>query len=100
MLGLVCGDGPEVTHDFGEEDLATKRVGDIYQWFKKEFGSAKCQRIRARFQREMEAEASGRELSEQDRMQRQHAKCDALAGKTSARTAEMIWDAIEAEKRK
>ena len=99
MLNLKYGRGREEIDN--EEKLKSSYipVGKLYKWFEKEFGSATCREIRTRFagvyydvnvpwQKELADEAGLLE------------KCADLTGKTAARTAEMLWDAIEEEKKK
>ncbi len=99
MLGLKYGRGREEINDIEKLIASFLPVGKLYKWFEKEFGSVKCREIRTKFagvyydtkiawQAELAKEAG---LPE---------KCAELTGKTAARTAEMLWDAIEAEKKK
>ena len=98
MLGLKHGRGLEETDD-SEKDPA-KPVGTLYKWFKKEFGSVKCRIICAKFDKEIDNEINAPGQAESSREARQHAKCDELTAKTAARTAEMLWDVIEEERKK
>jgi C_GCAxxG_C_C family probable redox protein len=98
MLGLKCGRDREEIGNFEKLKGSSVPVGKLYKWFQKEFGSANCHDIRTRFgggayydfsipwQRELAMEA------------RVFEKCSDLVGRTAARTAEMLWDAIEEEK--
>ena len=97
MLGLKYGRGREEIDNLEKLESSYLPVGRLYKWFEKEFGSANCREIRTGFagvyydpnvpwQAELAKEAG---VSE---------KCAELVGKTAARTAEMLWDAMEAEK--
>ena len=98
MLGMKYGREREEVENFGKLKSSNVPVGKLYKWFEKEFGSARCHDVRTRFgggayynfeidwQRELAEEAGIFE------------KCSELCGKTAARAAEMLWDAIEAEK--
>ena len=98
MLGLKYGREREEIDNFEKLESSLLPVGKLYKWFEREFGSATCRDIRTKFfgvhydlkipqQRKLAYEAG---LAE---------KCGELVGKTAARTAEMLWDAIEAEKK-
>jgi len=98
MLGLKYGREREEIDNFEKLESSLLPVSKLYEWFEKEFGSAVCREIRIELfgvdydlkiprQRELAYEAG---LAE---------KCGELVGKTAARTAEMLWDAIEAEKK-
>lgn len=100
MLGLKYGRGSEEIDNLEKKKDSTQLVSQLYKWFKKEFGSVKCRIICAKFKKEIndEIDAPGpADLSSEDRL---HAKCDELAAKTAARTAEMLWDTTEEEKEK
>jgi hypothetical protein len=100
MLGSVYGRERDEIGNFEKLKNSAVPVGKLYKWFEKEFGSATCRDIRTRFgggayydfgvpwQRELANEAGI------------FKKCSDLCGKTAARTAEMLWDALEAEKKK
>jgi len=100
MLSLKYGREREDIGNFEKLKDSGVPVGKLYKWFEKEFGSATCHDIRTRFgggayydfqipwQRELAEEAGMFE------------KCSDLVGRTAAHTAEMLWDAIEAEKKK
>ena len=98
MLGLMCGGGPEETDNLEKNNDSTRLVSQLYKWFKKEFGSVKCRIICARFEREINNETDAPGQGEPSMEAKLHAKCDVLAAKTSARTAEMLWDNMEKEK--
>jgi C_GCAxxG_C_C family probable redox protein len=88
--------------EIGDEEKLTNSglpVAKLYKWFEKEFGSVICREVRTGFigvdydinipwQAELADEAG---LFE---------RCCDLVGKTAARTAEMLWDAIDEEKKK
>lgn len=74
-------------------------VGKLYKWFEKEFSSVKCRDIRIKvmgvyydskipWQAELAKEAGFPKY------------CAELVGKVAAKTAEMLWDAAEEEKKK
>jgi hypothetical protein len=112
MIGLVCGHSPgeayrqqrpEPTGKKGhpmKEDDSVYLVGEFYKWYKKEFGSVKCRIVRGKYEKEVDAEAGARKLTEEERIDRVHIRCDKLTGKTAARAVEMIWDAVKGEKKK
>jgi C_GCAxxG_C_C family probable redox protein len=94
MFGQVAGRG---INDFSNKDKLAPSMtlaGQLYKWYEKEFGSPTCTDIRTKFgggvlydmrvpwQAELAKEAGA------------HEKCVKLAGKTAARAAEMLWDAL------
>ncbi len=98
MLGLKYGRGRDEIDNTEKLTASCLPVGKLYKWFEKEFGSAKCRDIRTKFagvhydfnvpwQVELAKEAGVPE------------KCSELTAKTAARAAEMLWDAIAAEKK-
>lgn len=105
MMGLMFGSNIEESvktkgyFDPAEMDVPTKLVSEIYDWFGKEFGSVKCCDIHEKHMKEVEAASNAKGLTEEEKMDRIHSKCDELCGKTAARAAEIIWDAIKAERR-
>ena len=99
MLSLKYGRSRQEIDDLEKLGNSYLTVAKLYKWFEKEFGSATCRDIRIKFagvhydskipwQAELAKEAG---LPE---------KCAELTGKTAARAAEMLWDAIEEEKKK
>ena len=99
MLGLKYGREREEIDSLEKLDNSCLTIAKLYKWFEKEFGSVMCREIRAKmlgvhydlkipWQFELAGESG------------QFEKCAELVGKTAARTAEMLWDAIEAEKKK
>jgi C_GCAxxG_C_C family probable redox protein len=99
MLGLKYGREREEIGNFDKLKSSSVPVGKLYKWFEKEFGSATCHDIRTKFGGGAYYDFSvpwQRELAEEARM---FEKCSDLVGKTAARTAEMLWDAIEEEKK-
>ncbi len=99
MLSSKYGRGREEIDDIDKAKSSYIPVGKLYKWFEKEFGSATCLELRTSFagvyydtnipwQEELANEAGVPE------------KCAELVGKTAAKTAEMLWDAIEEEKKK
>jgi C_GCAxxG_C_C family probable redox protein len=103
MLGLIFGESteealkPEKPYKPGETDTPTRLVGELYSWFKREFGTVKCRSVRKKYSNEVNAEPDAAELTDMERLQRTLGKCDRLAAKTAARTAEMILDNIGTE---
>jgi C_GCAxxG_C_C family probable redox protein len=99
MLGLHYGRGLDEIDNMEKYDSQRLLIGKLYKWFEKEFGSAQCHEICTRFaggvfydigvpwQRELAMEAGQME------------KCAELTGKTAAKIAEMLWDAMEEEKK-
>ena len=99
MLGLKYGRGREELDNMEKLNSSFIPVGKLYKWFEKEFGSVKCLDILTRFgggvyydrnvswQAELAEEAGVRD------------KCSDLTAKTAAKAAEMLWDAIEEEKK-
>jgi len=92
MLSLKHGRGREEIENQEKMKDAYLSIGQLYKWFEKEFGSAKCHEIRTGFagvyydtkipwQAELAKEAG------------LPAKCADLTGKVAARTAEMLWNA-------
>jgi hypothetical protein len=104
----VCGAGPKEPAKLKKEepekpeakDIPTQLVAQLYKWFRKEFGSVKCRIIRARFERELNQDIHSRGLTDDEKQTALFAKCDELAAKTAARTAEILWDIINIEKKK
>ena len=78
-----------------DQDPPTNLVGQLYDWFGKEFGSVKCEIARARHEQLVDADPETKNLTPEERMQRIHAKCDELCCKTAARTAELLWDELK-----
>jgi C_GCAxxG_C_C family probable redox protein len=106
MIGLMCGKSIAESGQHKEPagppaggppppDTATRLVGEIYDWFGKEFGSVKCEQVRSKHEKEVDAAPDAKNLSGPERMQRVHAKCDELCSKTAARTVELLWDEIK-----
>ncbi len=97
MIGLICGKSIEESGKPREHfnppgtDTSTKLVGELYDWFSQEFGSVKCENIRSRHEQEVDASSDTKKLTAEEKMQRVHAKCDELCGKTAARTVAILW---------
>ena len=100
MLGLMYGCGTGETDNPKKKEVSTQMTSQLYKWFKKEFGSVKCNTVNTKCQKEVNDDINTRGLAEPEKQARVFAKCDNLCGKTAARTAEMLWDAIEAESKK
>ena len=106
LIGLVCGKDIAESGKHKEPagppeggppppETATRMVGEIYDWFGKEFGSVKCEVVRGRHEQEVNADPGTSKLSDAKWMERVHAKCDELCGKTAARAVELLWDEIK-----
>ena len=104
MLGLMFGSSveesgkPRQPHKPGELDTPTRLVGELYKWFKKEFGSVKCRSIQKKHFSEVNAEPGAAGLTDMERMHRIFDKCNRLSAKTAAKTADMIYDEIKSRK--
>ena len=100
ILGLKHGRGREEIANREKLTSSYLPVGRLYKWFEKEFGSATCLEVCTRFGGGVFYETQipwQAELAEEAGVPE---KCAELAAKTAARTAEMLWDAIEEEKKK
>ena len=97
MLSLKYGRSRQEIEDVEKIEGSSIPIAKFYKWFEKEFGSTTCRDIRTRvagvyydikipWQKELADEAG---ISQY---------CAELVGKTAARTAEMLWDAMEEEK--
>ena len=101
MMGLVFGDdvkdAEKSKEDFkpGVLDTPTRLVGEIYDWFGKEFTSVKCQDIRDKHEKEVDAEPDAKGLTEEERLDRMISRCEELCCKTAARAAEIIFDEMD-----
>jgi len=108
ILGLVCGSGPEESVNPKEEepdkpgvkDIPTQLVGQLFKWFRKEFGSVKCRIVRSRFERELNQDIHIRSLTVEAKQAALFARCDELTAKTAARAVEILWDIIKTRKKK
>jgi C_GCAxxG_C_C family probable redox protein len=96
MLGLMYGLAEEAAKSV-RQDKPTQLVAQLYKWFENEFGSVQCRVITAGFDKEV-ADASTRELTEKERLDGRRARCNELAGKIAARTAEMFL-AVDSQQR-
>ena len=98
MLSLKYGRSREELDDVEKLKSSYLPVAKLYKWFEKEFGSATCRGIRTKmagvyYDTKIPWQA---ELAEQAGLPE---KCAELTGKATAKTAEMLWDAIEEEKK-
>ena len=94
MLGLKYGRGREEIDNVEKLMSSGDKVGKIYQWFEKEFGTTKCREIRTLFsggiyynliipgQAELAKEAGVLD------------PCPQLIAKTAAKTAEMLLENV------
>jgi hypothetical protein len=103
MLGLMLGPSimesanPKDPPQPGELDLPTRLVGELYTWFKKEFGSVKCRRILHKHDQEVEAAPDAGRLTEAERLERLRSRCAELSSKNAAKAAGMLWDELHPE---
>ena len=100
ILGLKHGRGREEIANREKLTSSYLPVGKLYKWFEKEFGSATCLEVCTRFAGGVFYDTQIPWQAELAREAGVPEKCAELAAKTAARTAEMLWDAIEAEKKK
>jgi len=95
MLSLKYGRGRDEIKSLEKLKESGVPVARLYKWFQTEFGSATCHDIRTRFGGGAYYDFSipwQRELAEKAEVFKQ---CSDLVGKAAAKTAEMLWDAIE-----
>ncbi len=100
MLGLKYGRSRQEIDDVEKLQSSYLPVAKLYKWFEKEFGSATCHKIRTRFAGGVYYDTNipwQAELAEEAGLPK---KCAELTSKTAAKTAEMLWDAIEEERNK
>jgi hypothetical protein len=100
MLCLKYGRSREELDNPDKPDSSTIQVGKLYKWFEKEYGTVRCREISTRFAGGVHYNLNIPWQIELAREAGMYEKCDELAGRVAARTAEMLWDAIEAEKKK
>jgi C_GCAxxG_C_C family probable redox protein len=104
MIGLMLGPSiresakPKDPPQPGELDLPTRLVSELYAWFKKEFGSVKCRRLRRKHEQVIDAAPDAASLTEKERFERRVAQCAELCRKNAARAAGILWDALNEEK--
>jgi C_GCAxxG_C_C family probable redox protein len=100
MLGVMCGStieesgAPKEHYNPEESELPVRLVGELYDWFKTEFGTLTCDEIVAQYKQELDAAPDTKGLSNETLLDRMHDKCHILCAKTAARAAEMLWDEI------
>jgi C_GCAxxG_C_C family probable redox protein len=99
MLSLKYGRKREEIDNLEKLDSSCLTIAKFYKWFEQEFGSTICREIRTKlFGVHYDLKIPWQyELAEETG---QFEKCAEIVGKTAAKTAEMLWDAIEAEKKK
>jgi len=97
MLGAVSGSGRDDVGNMEKSMEIRTQAGKLYKWFEKEYGATTCLNIRKIFgggvfyewhvpwQAELAKEAGVME------------KCSDMVEKTTAKAAEMIYDATETE---
>jgi C_GCAxxG_C_C family probable redox protein len=104
MIGLMLGPSikesaePKEPPKPGDLDLPTRLVGELYPWFKKEFGSVKCRRLRRKHEQAVDAAPDAGSLTEAERFKRLISHCSELSSKNAARAAGIIWDALNERK--
>jgi hypothetical protein len=97
MLSLKYGRSREEIGNMEALRASGVPVAKLYKWFQTEFGSATCHDIRTKFGGGAFYDFSvpwQRELADKAKIFEQ---CSKLVGKAAAKTAEMLWDAINAE---
>ena len=98
MLSLKYGRKREEIENMEALRESGVPVAKLYKWFQTEFSSATCHDIRTRFGGGAFYDFSipwQRELADKAGVFEQ---CSQLVGKAAAKTAEMLWDAIESGK--
>ena len=100
ILGLKYGRGREEIANREKLNISYLLVGKLYKWFEKEFGSATCLEVCTRFGGGVYYDPQIQWQAELAKEAGVPGKCAELAAKTAARTAEMLWDDIKAEKKK
>jgi C_GCAxxG_C_C family probable redox protein len=104
MLGLMCGPtieesgAPQENHDPYYLDKPTKLVGELYDWFKAEFGTLVCNQLLEKQKQALDADPSYKGLTESAKLDKMHDLCHLMGAKTAARAAEMLWDESHAKK--
>lgn len=98
FFGQATGRG---TNDFPNREKlmpSMKLTGLLYKWYEKEFGSPTCYDILTKFGGGVYYEMSVPWQAELAKEARLHEQCVELAGKTAAKAAEMMWDAMKGKK--
>jgi hypothetical protein len=95
MCGVTMGRSEK---DFGDRDKAMESAiaaGKLYKFYEKEFGSPTCREITRRFGGGVSYDMSVPWQFELAKEAGLFEKCEELAGKTAAKAAELIWDALK-----
>ena len=100
MLGLKLGLRRDEIDCKEKLHASYPAVQKYYDWFKEEFGSTKCHEIRDKLSEGLNYDHLEPKQREQALYDELHRRCDKLTGKAAIKTTEMIWDSLEAEKRK
>jgi hypothetical protein len=100
ILGLKYGRGREEINNLEKTERTVIQAGKLYKWFEKELGTVKCCEICTRFAGGVFYDQKVPWQVELAREAGMFPKCDDLTGKVAAKTIELLWDAIEAEKKK
>jgi C_GCAxxG_C_C family probable redox protein len=99
MLSLKYGRERQELDDLEKLNDSAVPVGKLYKWFEKEYGSVTCHEIRKKLFDVYYDYKVPWQFEEADKAG-QFDKCAEVVARTAAKTAEMLWDAIEAEKKK
>ena len=94
MFGAALGRG---INEFDNKDKLGESMtaaGQLYKWYEKEFSSPACHDIRTKFGGGVYYDMRIPWQAELAKESGIHEKCVELAGKTAARAAEMLWDAL------
>jgi hypothetical protein len=94
MFGQATG---RSINDFSNKDKAmpsSTLAGQLYKWYEKEFGSPTCHDIRKKFGGGAFYDWAVPWQAELAKQAGVHEKCVELVGKTAARAAEMLWEAM------
>jgi C_GCAxxG_C_C family probable redox protein len=94
MVGMVSGRGHDEIKNRDKLGESMTAVGKLYKWYEKEFGSAKCYDICTRFGGGVFYDRHVPWQAELAKAAGVPDKCNKLAQKTAAKTAEMIWDGL------
>jgi hypothetical protein len=95
MFGQMMG---RSINDFPDKDKAmpsSTLAGQLYKWYEREFGSPTCKDIRAKFGGGVSYDMRVPWQAELAKEAGVHDKCVELVGKTAAKAAEMLWDALK-----
>ena len=97
MLGMVYGRGRDELENQEKMNESYIPVAKLYKWFEKEYGSTTCKEIITRHGNGVYYDAT---VPWQRKLAREAGvfkKDNDLVGRSAARAAEMIWDALHQE---